>query len=70
MHVSCDKYYGSDKLDNYVCISCRDKDNGNYVSPVLDKVGFKISYLDFLQSLLISKTFVDNDEIFLILYRY
>jgi hypothetical protein len=49
VHVSCDKYYGSDKLDNYVCISCRDKDNGNYVSPVLDKVGFKISYLDFLQ---------------------
>ena len=27
-------------------------------------------HLDFLQSLLISKTFVDNDEIFLILYRY
>ena len=40
VHVSCDKYYGSEKLDNYVCLYCRDKDSAssNYISPVLDKV--------------------------------
>lgn len=38
VHVSCDKYYSSERLENYACFNCRD--STSLINPVLDKVAF------------------------------